>query len=302
MPIHLPAYSRRRFGRLSFGAGATLATRAFAQENGERIVLLADTHVDADPDRVANGAPLAGNLRKVVAEILEAAKEEPIGGVIINGDCAFMEGFEGDYRTLGRSLEPLQAAGIPIHLTMGNHDDRDRMFEAMAERKPKNPPVRGKFVSVVEAKTANWFLLDSLEVVNRVTGAFGSEQLSWLSAALSSRRDKPAILVGHHYLQEDSKATTITGLRDTEDFKKLLASHQQIAAYVYGHSHDWRVRSVPAAGLHLINLPPTAYVFDKTRPNGWVTADTSTRGLKVTLHALDRSHSQHGETHALSWQ
>ena len=278
-----------------------MATGAFATETSEKLVLLADTHVAADANMVANGAPLAGNLRRVVAEILEAAKTEPIGGVIINGDCAFMEGLKDDYQTFGNTVEPLQSAGIPVHLTMGNHDDRDKMMEVMVERRPDNPPVRGKFVSVLESRTANWFLLDTLEIVNRVTGALGDEQMSWLSDALSSRKDKPAILVGHHYLQEDPKAMTITGLRDTESFKKVLTTHKNIAAYVFGHSHDWRVRSVPAAGLHLINLPPTAYVFNKARPNGWVLAAPSAKGLQVTLYALDRSHAQHRESHMLNW-
>ncbi|MEM8952897.1 MAG: metallophosphoesterase [Verrucomicrobiota bacterium] len=263
--------------------------------------MLADTHVAADPDLIANGAPLAGNLKKVVAEIFEAAKSKPIDGVIVNGDCAFMEGQEGDYRTLGKTLEPLQESGIPVHLTMGNHDDREKMISVMSERKPYNPLVAGKYVSIIESRTANWFLLDTLEIVNRVTGALGDEQLSWLHQALSDRRDKPAIIVGHHYLQKDRQATTVTGLRDTELFKKLLSSHRHIAAYVSGHSHDWQYHPAETTRVNYVSLPPTAYVFNKSRPNGWVLATLTSSGLQLILHSLDHTHHQHLETHALNW-
>ncbi len=289
--------------QISAGAGATLLSGGLSSaEGGERIVLIADTHVDADPDRVANGSALAGNLRRVVEEVLDTTKSEPIGGVILNGDCAFMEGLEDDYRTLAHTLEPLQSAGIPVHLTMGNHDDRVKMLNVMKKRRLENPPVSGKFVSILETRTANWFLLDTLEIVNRVTGALGTEQLIWLSKAIGARGDKPAILVGHHNLQMDMSALTISGLRDTELFRKVLYAHNHVAAYVFGHTHNWGVETAREAGPHFVNLPPTAYVFDRTRPNGWVLADSSTEGLTVTLHSLDHSHIQHREAHKLSWR
>jgi Icc protein len=288
---------------MSVGVGVTLlANGQSAAEGGDRLVLIADTHVDADPDRVANGSALAGNLRRVVAEVLETSKTEPIGGVILNGDCAFMEGLEDDYRTLEHTLEPLQSAGIPVHLTMGNHDDRVKMLNVMKERRPENPPVSGKLVSILETKTANWFLLDTLEIVNRVTGALGTEQLVWLSEAIGARRDKPAIIVGHHNLQTDPSADTISGLRDTPIFRKVLNAHEHVAAYVFGHTHNWGVEPAHQTGPHFVNLPPTAYVFDRSRPNGWVLADSSTDGLTVTLHSLDHSHVQHREVHRLRWR
>lgn len=301
MPIHLSACDRRQFGGLFLGAGATWLAEAFGEETRENFALLSDTHIAADPDFVANGTQLAGNLRRVVAEILEAAKTEPISGVIIDGDCAFMSGEEGDYRTLGQLLEPLRTAGLAIHVTMGNHDDREKMLAVMTERQPSQAPVHHKFVSIVESKTANWFLLDSLGEPHQISGELGQQQLAWLSDALASHPGKPAILVGHHHLETDPKPAFVRGLRDSEAFKEILLAHRHIAAYVFGHGHDWRIRSLPAAGLHLVSLPPTAYVFESGRPNGWTMVSVTASGLKFTLHALDRSHPQHGESHSLGW-
>lgn len=301
MPVHLAACDRRQFGGLLLGAGAAWLGELIGEETGERFVLLADTHIAADPDFMANGTSLAGNLRRVVSEILEAAKTEPISGVIIDGDCAFMSGEEGDYRTFGHLLEPLQTAGIPIHLTMGNHDDRDKMLAVMAERRPEFPPVHDKFVSIIESKSANWFLLDSLADAHQIAGSLGQAQLSWLSEVLASHPNKPAILVSHHHLETDPASPSATGLRDSEAFKKVLLAHRHIAAYIFGHGHDWRIRTLPNAGMHLVSLPPTAYVFQQGRPSGWVMASLSASGLNLSLHALNQTHPQHGESHVLGW-
>jgi hypothetical protein len=57
-----------------------------------------------------------------------------------------------------------------------------------------------------------------------------------------------------------------------------------------------------ANGLHEINLPPTAYVFNSAMPNGWVRATLSEGGLALELRALDPQHPQHGEKHQLAWR
>ena len=69
---------------------------------------------------------------------------------------------------------------------------------------------------------------------------------------------------------------------------------------VFGHTHNWNIKQ--EAGIHLINLPPTAYVFREGRPSGWVAARVGEDGLTLKLHALDKQHKQHGETHELKYR
>ncbi|MEM7698036.1 MAG: metallophosphoesterase [Verrucomicrobiota bacterium] len=295
MPVHLLNSHRRRFIRVSLGAGVGTLAWSSAADQAEHYALLADTHIDADPDLVANGAALAPNLTRVITEILEANKSRPISGVIINGDCALNDGQLGDYETLTKLLKPLQIAGIPVHLTMGNHDDRYNMGQVMKERQPDTPLVQQKHVSIIESAFANWFLLDTLEVVNRVTGALGAEQVTWLDAALAARSDKPALLIGHHYLQADPNAETITGIRDTALFRQILTKHRHVRAYISGHSHRWEVSDSAAGRPSFISLPPTAYVFDPKRPNGWVLASFDAAGLQLRLSTLDENHPEQGE-------
>lgn len=242
---------------------------------------------------------MAENLRKVVGEVL--AEKENLSGVLINGDCAYNEGLKGDYQILAEILQPLIEAELPIHMTMGNHDDRVPFYEIFAKMKSEKPPVESKHVALVESKFVNFIFLDSLRFVNKVEGEFGQAQLDWLARALDAAPDKPALLIGHHYPQvfrEDvipaDPPIKITGLVDSDPFLEMVAKRKHARAYIFGHSHKWSV-ATDERGFHQINLPPTAYVFNEKLPSGWVKATISPSGMKLALSALDKSHSDHNQ-------
>jgi Icc protein len=269
--------------------------------------LLSDTHIDVDLARVARGTCMGETFDRVVREVV--AEAGTLDGVIIDGDCAFNEGLPGDYETFAMLMKPLADTGLPIHMTLGNHDDRGPFYEALARSGVSAAsPVEGKHVSVIEGGIVRWVLLDSLRFVNKVEGEFGKAQLEWLDEYLESEGEGPVILVGHHYPQvfrddviPGDKKIKISGLVDSEAFLELARQHPRVKAYIYGHSHDWKV-STPADGVHQVNLPPTAYVFDPKRPQGWVLATVGRDGMKLELRALERGHAQHGEVEALAWR
>ncbi len=311
MPIHLNTLSRRRF----LGAAAALTVspswNAFAAAGAkgtETWALLSDTQIEADPATASRqGITMAETLKRVVAEV--AAEAKSLQGVIIDGDCAYNEGLPGDYATLAKLLTPLTDAGLPIHMTLGNHDDRGPFYEAFSTRAPRSRPVEGKHISVIETALASWILLDSLRYVNKVEGEFGESQLEWLAGYLDAHPGKHSLIVGHHYPQvarEDviptkGKHVKISGLIDSAPFLELLAARPQAKAYIFGHSHDWRVTR-DDSGIHHINLPPTSYVFNPERPNGWVRATLTREDLTLQLIALDQKHPEHGDTHHLTWR
>lgn len=303
MPLHSMPLGRRRLLTAGLAGGASLvvcpAARA-AAASPHTLALLSDTHVPGDPGVEARGVNMTANLRRVVQQ-LTTLEEQP-AAVLINGDCAYLKGLAADYRNLAACVAPLAAAGLPLHLTMGNHDDRGPLYQELAAQKPSRTLVESKHVSVVETPHANWFLLDSLREVDVVTGELGPGQLAWLAAALDARGDKPAVIFAHHNPQftPPQEGGRWTGLEDTAAFFDLIRPRRQVKAFVFGHSHVWSVTN--RDGIHLVNLPPVAYVFAADRPNGWVLAEGRPDGLRLTLRTLAPDHPAHGERIDLAWR
>ncbi len=263
------------------------------------MALLSDTHIPASPEVTARGTNMTANLRQVVEELTSLST--PPSGVVINGDCAYLKGLPEDYANLAQCISPLADAGLPLHVTMGNHDDRGPLYDALKSQKPEQPLLESKHITIIESPHANWFLLDSLTKVDVVTGEIGAEQRQWLAQALAARPDKPALVMAHHTPQFEPppEGNVWGGLKDTQAFMDLLSRFTQVKAFLFGHSHNWSVTRRDS--LQLINLPPVAYVFDERKPNGWVMANVRANGLDLELRTIDSAHPQNGERIALTW-
>lgn len=305
MPLHHDFLSRRRFFQGALVLTASASTPSLrAATSSETWALLSDTHIAADPAAESRGVNMTAHLEKVVAEILE--ESDHLSGVIIDGDVALDDGQPGDYAQLKKLLQPLVDADLPIHCTLGNHDDRVQFLAAYPELADSSS-VEKKHCSVIETEQANLVLVDTLRFVDQVEGEVGEAQQKWIADYLAAHPDKPAILIGHHYPQvfrtdviPSDQEIKISGLIDSESFLELLHSAPAAKAYLFGHSHRWGMK-LDEETLAQINLPPTAYVFDEARPSGWVRATITHTGMKLELRSLDPGHSQHGETHDLAW-
>jgi 3',5'-cyclic-AMP phosphodiesterase len=303
MPNRMSRISRRQFlaqsFAASFGLGLALTPTLHAasrKTDPDSWALLSDTHISADAARVYHEVNLAGNLSTVVRAIL-ALKENP-AGVIISGDLAVNHGEPGDYATFTSLLQPLRQAKIPIHLALGNHDHREHFRQALREAGASSGAVAEKQVALVRSPHANWFMLDSLLTSPATPGRLGDAQRSWLAKTLDANPDKPAILVMHH---NPGRRDQIGSLEDTQELLDIIRPRKQVKAWIYGHSHVWGVKP-DESGIHLINLPPVAYTFSKTDPNGWVHARLEREGIRLELRTLNPTHSQQGETLELKWR
>ncbi len=70
---------------------------------------------------------------------------------------------------------------MPVHLALGNHDNRERFWEALPEEKAAQRPLADRQVALLRTPRANWFVLDSLEKTLSTPGLLGQEQLDWLA-------------------------------------------------------------------------------------------------------------------------
>jgi len=298
MPVSLAPLTRRQF--LASASAGVLVVRPAAAANADphRVALLSDPHTPEKATTTDRDCNMADRLKQVAGEV--AKLEPPPACAVIDGDLAHKTGTALEYATFGKLIEPVRAAGIPLHLTLGNHDHFDRFAAALDTLRPQDRPVDGKQVLVVELKRANLFVLDSFDPNNASGGILGESQLKWLAKALDARRDKPALVFAHHPLQFGPVKGKASGVADTESLWPLLKDRPQVKGYVFGHTHTWKLAEKD--GIHLINLPAIGYPFAKAEVTGWVDVRLLEHGAKLTVRAIDTRHAKHDATAELTWR
>lgn len=301
MPIQLPPLSRRAFLRRTLLTGAGLALvpqlhAAMRRTDATSFALLADPHIAADAAKIKSGINMTDHFNMVTQEII-GLPQRPAGAFVV-GDCALSSGEPGDYAQLTGLLDPLRADGLTLNLALGNHDQREHFWAAIESQKAAKRSVADKQVALIKSRQVNWFMLDSLEKTLQTPGFLGEEQLNWLTKALDANRKTPAVILVHHNPGEDNK---IGGLKDTDALLEIIRPRKQVKAWVYGHTHNWKVRQ-DESGVHLVNLPPVAYIFREGDPSGWIHATTRRDGMKLELRAIDPTHKAHGQIVDLKWR
>jgi 3',5'-cyclic-AMP phosphodiesterase len=276
-----------------------LAPRLFAAEkeiDADFWALLSDTHIAADRKSFAHGCNMTDHLEIVTRDLL--AQTTLPAGVFVTGDCAYDDGETGDYGNFANLLTPLRAQGMPLHLTLGNHDNRERFWDALTAERTAKRPLEDRQAMMLSSGRVNWFMLDSLERTRYTPGMVGPEQCDWLARALDANATKPALVMVHH---NPGFLGKVGGLRDTEALFKVLRPRKQVKAVIYGHTHDWHVHEHDS-GIHLINLPPTAYVFEEGKPSGWVRAKVGDDQMQIELRCVNPKHPLNGQARTLKWR
>lgn len=272
------------------------ATRSSATD-GNSWALLSDIHIAADPNLVHSDVNMTRNLQTVAAEVL--AWPEPVSGVLINGDLAYDAGEVADYAAVLGLLRPLREHGLPVHLALGNHDDRSHFWATLPEEKTEDALLPDRQLALVRTRHAHWFVLDSLIKTHTTPGLLGDAQRAWLARALDKNADKPALVAIHH--NPIRGAPQANALQDTAELLEILRPRRHVKAYFFGHTHRWDV-SQDESGLWLVNFPPVAYLFEQGRPIGWVHAALRPDGARLELRCLDHAHKDHGQVVQLGWR
>jgi Icc protein len=307
MPIILPPITRRQFIQrsLAFGGTAIMAPHALAAADRKgagldqnRVALLADTHISADSSQRYPGTKWPGTPVKEedhewvnMADCLTEAAKSVLAlnprpaHLIVNGDCALSNGKESEYKEFLRLVEPIRAAGITVHVTIGNHDNRENLWKLLPFLKREQMGVQA---GVIELPHANLVLLDSGK-----RGVLGEEQLDWLAKELDQRADKPALVFGHFNPYPNRGIRPNKGMRDGASLLKLLAERKHARGYFYGHTHEWQYDQ--RDHLHLINQPAVSYYFGKGHAHGWVDMKLSETTAELELQCIDPKHKQHRE-------
>lgn len=202
------------------------------------IAQITDIHLGFDPDN-----PAEFN-RKRLDHVLRALNEGPNRPdlLLATGDLTDL----GDADSYRRLASAFSTCTFPVHMCVGNHDDRDN-FSAQF---PSVPVVDG-FVQYVENLGAlRLIVLDTLEV-GRHGGAFCETRAAWLRKTLGQDRDTPTVIVMHHPPIEVGIAWMNTHPEEAwvTNFAEAIEGATNIKSILCGHVHrsivaPWRGTAV----------------------------------------------------------
>ena len=215
--------------------------------------------------------------------------------VIINGDLALAVGTAADYAVIRELIAPLRDAGIPTHLTLGNHDVRDIFMAAFPEMKSASALKEHRHNSLIDLPSTRLILLDTLDQSPGPSGKLGAEQIAWILAKIDEVPTKQVVLIGHHNPQVGGDTSHYKGgIVDTADFWPEIAQRPQVKAYIHGHTHEWT--QAMESRIHIISTIACAYVFNKnTNATGWTSARFNAHGFQLKLNTLETDHAWNGE-------
>lgn len=230
------------------------------------IAQLTDTHLQS------NGKPLGGGIDSVAA--LEAcvrhinALPAPADLVLATGDMVNHPSPE-DYAALRRILDGLD---MPYYVIPGNHDHRDMMRHAFAD---KGYLSDGPFLHyTIEDHPLRMVGLDTT-IAGEMGGEMCAERRQWLAERLDEQPDRPTLIFMHH-----PPFATGIGFMDKPPFggaaelERIVAGHPAIERVICGHSHrqvqrTWggTTASVSPSGvfqmiLDLTEAAPSAFVLE----------------------------------------
>jgi len=190
------------------------------------------------------------NTRRLLA-VLERLCEGPNRPdlLLLSGDLTEF----GDAASYARLSAMLADLPFPVHLMVGNHDDRAALCAAF----PGTQFEQGFVQYVLPLRGLRLIALDTLEP-GRHGGAFCAARAKWLSDQLDVDAETPVVIAMHH----PPFVSGLDWLDGAEDapwiarFTEAIAGRPQVRAIIAGHLH--RTIHASVAGVPLTVCPSTA--------------------------------------------
>ncbi len=213
------------------------------------IAQITDTHMKRRGTFLPHMPHVVGPLRRVLASI--AALPAPPSYILATGDLTE----SGHPQEYNRLREILEESAIVTYLMPGNHDCRDALRRAFADRAYLHGPDE-PIQYVVESPLVRVIALDSTEG-RRHGGYLDAPRLQWLEERLTERPHVPTILAMHH-------PPFPTGVRyfdeqpfdGRDELARIVSAHPQIRRLICGHIHQLICRTW--SGTIAVSAPSTA--------------------------------------------
>ncbi|KKB76512.1 hypothetical protein VW35_17115 [Devosia soli] len=191
-----------------------------------KFIVLSDLHVMPE-GQLSLTLDTGARLERAVETI--AARYDDVDFCVLAGDLTDL-GQPAAYQRFNSLVEKIN---IPVHLTLGNHDDRESFLSVFGQA---HVAETGKIDKAFDAKGYRIILLDSSEP-GRVDGLLTDAQMSWLKARLAEAMDRPVIVILHHNANALHIESDDIRILDAEPFLAALKAHPDIRQVIAGHVH-----------------------------------------------------------------
>jgi Icc protein len=232
-----------------------------------RLLQISDTHLHATKDSRMRGVNTYDTFRAVL-DRAEADDAWPPDAVLVSGDIVQDESRAG-YELFRSEMEKLK---VKVLCLPGNHDDPKLMDEILA-REPF------QFCGSIRLDRWSLILLNTF-LTGEDAGGLGNSRLDALAASLKNHETQHVLVCMHHQpLNMGSAWLDGVGLRDADQFLKIIDSVTHVRGVLWGHVHQasdrtrGNVRFVSAPSTCSQFLPSSDSFAIDTRPPGmrWFT-------------------------------
>jgi len=193
-----------------------------------KFIVLTDTHFVPHGETLFGGDPRA-RLDAAVRNIRDEHGDAEF--VLITGDLAH-HGKVGAYHSLQESLAGLD---LPVHLMMGNHDDRECLLKVI----PSVMADANGFVQfTIETPELRLICLDTA-VPGTSAGHLCRDRLDFLDRELGQSSNGTKVMLALHHPPFDVGIPSLDAIRllDSRGLEEVLDAHRSPEFIFFGHVH-----------------------------------------------------------------
>jgi len=191
-----------------------------------KFVVLSDLHLVKEGE-LSHGLDTTARLRAGIEAI--NARHADADFCILAGDLADL----GEAEAYHRLKACLDLLNVPLHITIGNHDNRDVFLEVFGAGLAAET---GFVDKVIDHKGQRVILLDSA-VTGQPAGQLAQVQLDWLSMRLAEVPQTPVTVILHHHANPLYTKVDRIILENGPEFVARLKIHEDIRQVIAGHVH-----------------------------------------------------------------
>lgn len=190
-----------------------------------RVLHVTDPHLFADADSSLRGTVTHSTLAAVLDHYQQSGWTADL--IAMTGDV-IQDDSQAAYERFIQLIEPL---GLPVYCVPGNHDVRPLMQAALSR-----PP----FYYCDSVEIGNWLLtgIDSC-LDDDAGGRISDEEMDRLESELATTTaEHVAICLHHPPLAMGSKWLDQVGLKNAEEFLRIIARSGKVRTALFGHVHQ----------------------------------------------------------------